>query len=245
MTLADGKRRDQDTAVPAKGIRRRQRMSAEAREEFILRIATTYFAENGLGGGTIELARRAGITQPLLYKYFATKEALIDRVYERLFPKNWNPDWETLLEDRSLPVRDRLKKFYREYSQTVLTYEHVRLFLFSGLSSGIYNSRYYGILSERILKRIVLALRHEYGDPRSSSPVSEDELELVQSLHAAVYHVAFRKWVHSENLHFDLDEIIGKKVDFCLDGAERAFRWLPGRNSGSDVAASGGEAIDR
>ena len=67
-------------------------MRAEDREEIILREATIYFAENGLSAGTIELARRIGITQPLLYKYFPTKDALFEKVYERLLPQSWNPD---------------------------------------------------------------------------------------------------------------------------------------------------------
>lgn len=208
-------------AAPAK-----RRMSAEHREDLIIREATAYFAENGLSAGTIELAKRIGITQPLLYKYFPTKEALIDSVYERLFQKNWNLRWEELLDDASVPVRDRLKIFYREYAGSVLTYEHVRLFLFSGLSNNVYNARYYAILSDRILSRIALALRREYSDPRNRGPVTAEELELVQSLHAAVYHVAFRRWVHSELLNPDLETIVASKIDICLDGAERAFRWL-------------------
>lgn len=206
--------------------RPKRRMSAEDREEQIVRIATSYFADNGLSAGTIDLARRIGITQPLLYQYFPTKEALIDRVYERLFPKNWDDRWEKLLDDDSIPVRDRLKTFYTEYAGQVLTYDHVRLFLFSGLSNNVYNARFYSILTERLLTRIAKALRRAFGDDRNRGPVNDEELELVQSLHAAVYHVMFRRWVHSEPLKADLADIISGKVDICLDGAERAFRWI-------------------
>jgi AcrR family transcriptional regulator len=197
-------------------------MHAEDREELILREATSYFAEYGPGAGTIELARRAGITQPLLYNYFPTKEALVERVYERLIQTSWNPAWELLLEDHAIPLRQRLKDFYAEYATNVLTYEHVRLFLFSGLSRSEFNSRYYESLSRRILERIARAIRRECGGGRRARSVAKAELEIVQSLHAAVYHLAFRKWVHGEQID-NLPERVRRKIDIYLDGAERSF----------------------
>jgi AcrR family transcriptional regulator len=193
-------------------------MSAEDREEIILREATSYFAENGLSAGTIELARRIGITQPLLYKYFPTKEALFERVYERLMPQTWNPAWLLLLDDDTLPLRQRLQEFYCDYTETVLTYEHVRLFLFSGLTHNDFNARYYSLLTKRIFERIARALRREYGTGKASQAVTRAELEQVQSLHAAIYHLAFRRWVHAEKLSDDLRSLVNRKVDIFLDG---------------------------
>ena len=201
----------------------RRRMPPRDREQLIVAEATRYFAEYGLNGGTIELARRIGMTQPLLYKYFRTKEALIERVYESLFPGHWNPKWEKLLDDQSVPLRSRLKTFYQEFARVVLTYEHVRLFLFSGLSKFDYNARYYSILTDRIFLRIARALRAEFAPVRSRKPISDEEMELVQSLHAAIYHVAFRKFVHYSALQFDIGELIEMKVDFFMDGAEASM----------------------
>ena len=199
----------------------RRRMNAEDREELILREATAYFAEQGLGAGTIELAKRAGVTQPLLYKYFPTKEALIERIYERLIPRNWNPAWELMIDDTAIPLRQRLKDFYIEYATDVLTYEHVRLFLYSGLTHREYNARYYSVLNKRILKRIARAMRREYRDGRDARSITKAELEIVQSLHAAVYHLAFRKWVHEEPLG-NLTKLVDRKIDIFLDGAQHS-----------------------
>jgi AcrR family transcriptional regulator len=217
---------DEPAPAPvAEEVRLRRRMLASEREELILDQATRYFAEFGLSAGTIELARRIGITQPLLYKYFPTKEALLVRIYDRLFPQNWSPALEALLEDESLSLRERLTQFYQKYSQTVFTYEHVRLFLFSGLTNSSLNARYYNILTERIFTRIIAALRKEYlggGD----GPVSETEMELVQSLHGAVYHVAFRRFLHGLTVEGDLDTLIARKIDFYLDGATASLKTL-------------------
>ncbi len=199
-------------------------MLASEREELILDHATRYFAEFGLGAGTINLARRIGITQPLLYKYFPTKEALLVRIYDRLFPQNWGPALERLLEDETRPVRERLKLFYQQFAATVLTYDHVRLFLFSGLTNNALNARYYTILTERIFTRIIAALRTEYLGAETSGAIGEAEMELVESLHAAIYHVAFRRWLHGLSVEGDLDALIARKVDFYLDGAAATLR---------------------
>jgi AcrR family transcriptional regulator len=210
-------------------------MNAEDREEIILREATAYFAEKGLSAGTIELARRIGITQPLLYKYFPTKEALFERVYERLMPQSWNPSWLLLLDDETIPLRQRLKDFYCDYAASVLTYEHVRLFLFSGLTHNDFNARYYSVLTKRIFDRMARALRREYGDARANHAVTRAELEQVQSLHASVYHLAFRRWVHAEPLTEDLSALVGRKVDTFLDGVaqtdQQPARKKPRRES--------------
>lgn len=198
-------------------------MAADDREELILREATVYFAEQGLSGGTIELASRVGITQPLLYKYFPTKEALIERVYERLLVQNWNPTWEASIEDDAIPLRQRLHQFYVDYVGSVLTYEHVRLFLFSGLSHTDYNSRYYAVLTKRILERIARAMRREFAGEAGPRSVRKGELEIVQSLHAAIYHIAFRRWVHAEPMKGNMSDLVQQKIDLFLNGAQSAF----------------------
>ena len=206
--------------------RPRQRLLPEQRIRLILQEATRYFAEHGFGGGTLELARRLGITQPLLYKYFPTKEAMIEKVFDGLFAGHWDPRWESLLDDSSLPLAVRLKTFYKDYARVVLTYEHVRLFLFSGLSHFTFNSRYYDIVTERIFLRIARALRAEHlprGARASTKPIGDDELEVVQSLHAAVYHIGFRRWIHTPPLRADIDELIEFKVDLFMDGARAAM----------------------
>ena len=60
----------------------KKRMSGPERERMIALEAVRFFAEVGFDGDTRELARRVGVTQSLMYKYFPNKAALIDRVYE-------------------------------------------------------------------------------------------------------------------------------------------------------------------
>ena len=62
------------------------RMPAEQRRELVLGEAMTAFAAHGYAGtSTEEVARRAGISQPYLFRLFPTKKALFLALVERCF----------------------------------------------------------------------------------------------------------------------------------------------------------------
>src|SRR5262245_1460837 len=59
-------------------------MSAAARREVIEQAALELFAERGYHGAAMdEIARRAGVTPPVIYDHFASKLALHKRLLER------------------------------------------------------------------------------------------------------------------------------------------------------------------
>jgi AcrR family transcriptional regulator len=63
-----------------------QRKTKEARREEILDAALLEFAEGGLhGASTEDIARRAGISQPYVFRLFGTKKALFRAVVARCF----------------------------------------------------------------------------------------------------------------------------------------------------------------
>jgi AcrR family transcriptional regulator len=60
-------------------------MTAAERRELIARAATEVFAERGYGGASIdEIARRAGVSAPVVYDHFASKLDLYKRLLERI-----------------------------------------------------------------------------------------------------------------------------------------------------------------
>ncbi len=66
----------------------RQRMPAAQRRELVLEAAVPEFAAHGLAGtSTEEVARRAGISQPYLFRLFPTKKALFIALVERCFER--------------------------------------------------------------------------------------------------------------------------------------------------------------
>jgi AcrR family transcriptional regulator len=66
----------------------RQRMPAAERRELVLEAAMAEFAVHGLAGTSTEnVARRAGISQPYLFRLFPTKKALFLALVGRCFQR--------------------------------------------------------------------------------------------------------------------------------------------------------------
>jgi AcrR family transcriptional regulator len=64
----------------------KQRMPAAERRELVLDAAVAEFAAHGLAGtSTEDVARRAGISQPYLFRLFPTKKALFLALVDRCF----------------------------------------------------------------------------------------------------------------------------------------------------------------
>ena len=66
----------------------KHRMPAAERREMVLEAAVVEFAARGLAGtSTEDVARRAGISQPYLFRLFPTKKALFLALVERCFQR--------------------------------------------------------------------------------------------------------------------------------------------------------------
>ncbi|MBR1202911.1 MULTISPECIES: TetR/AcrR family transcriptional regulator [unclassified Bradyrhizobium] len=200
-------------------IREQQRLDPSEREAIIAREAVSFFAEYGFEGQTRELAKRLRITQPLLYRYFPSKEALIERVYQEVFVGRWKPSWEKVITDRTVPLKARLIQFYREYAEVILTYEWIRLFMFAGLKDLGLNARYLKMLRERAFERVIEEIRFEYGRPSTDElPTTDLEVEMIWGLHAAIFYLGVRKFIYSMPLEADVNSIIDAKVTTFLGG---------------------------
>src|SRR5207302_9138109 len=84
--------------------KRRRRLDPEDREREILDGAVAFFAEVGFDGGLRDLAKGLGITHQNLFRYFPTKEALIESVYKEVYLSRWKTEWETILRDPAKPL---------------------------------------------------------------------------------------------------------------------------------------------
>jgi len=199
--------------------RRRRRLAAAEREQQILAGAIRYFAEVGFGGRTRELAGRLGITQPLLYRYFPTKRALINRVFSEVFLKRIDPAWTSLIGDRRRPLEERLQEFYRLYSRATYTYEWIRIYMFSALMGNDINRRYIRIVEETILKPICVELRHASGLPTARpAAIGELELEHIWVMHGGLFYYAVRKYIYRSRVGGDFAAIVRRAVAAMIAG---------------------------
>ncbi len=159
-----------------------------------------FFSEHGLDGQLRDLARGLGITHTLLYHYFPTKQALIERVYADLFEGRWRPEWETLLDDKTLDVETKFTRFYAEYAKVILERDWVRIFIFSGLSDRYITERYFSMLGEKLFPRLVRESRRYRGQANRGKPTAR-ELELLMGLHGGIFYMGMRRWVYGHALH--------------------------------------------
>ena len=197
----------------------KKRMDPDAREAHIVTEAVRFFAEHGFEGKTRDLAKRIGITQPLLYRYFPSKESLIERVYQEVYVRRWNPAWEPLITDRSLALPDRLCRFYKEYSRAVYDYVWVRVFVYSGLKGVDINDRYLRSIKEKVLRPVCTELRHAHELPTPETvPIGEQELELAWGLHGSFFYRAIRRYIYNLQSTADSDGAIENEVLVFLAG---------------------------
>lgn len=203
----------------------RRRLPRSERERLIVDEAVRFFAEVGFEGQTRALAQRLGVTQPLLYRYFPDKDALIERVYQEVFEGGWDAAWEQVLTDRAQPLGERLHTLYRLYTLENFTYERVRLFMFAGLKDRAIASRYLGFLRDHLFIPLAREVRAAAGLD-DAIPPTEAEIEAAAGLHGAVGYVGLRRWVYQTAAPIEVEEAVSALIEAFVDGAPQAARTL-------------------
>lgn len=205
---------------PKRAGTKQRRLSPDDRRREFVATATEFFSEEGFGGGTRALARRLGVTQPLLYRYFPSKDDLIKEVYRTVYLDPLETGWEKLLTDRSRSLRSRLLEFYRTYTDAIFTRKWLRIYLYSGLKGLDINRWYVGMVEDKILTRIIREYRHDVGLAVQNKP-SAAELELAWVLHGGIFYYGVRKYIYESPVLEDKEQVIGDALDVFLAGFER------------------------
>ena len=192
------------------GKNMRRRLHPDERRQLIVDGAVAFFAEVGLDGKTRDLAKRLGITQSLLFNYFANKDALIEAVYEQVYLNRLSPDWPRRLIDRDVPLRSRLLAFYADYSELIFEYEWMRIFMFSGLAGAELNRRYLEHMHIMILHPLIDEIR------ASSSRAITPSMEDLWNLHGGIVYIGIRQHIYLMPCPEDPLKAIEKAIDRFL-----------------------------
>ena len=82
------------------------RVPRPVRERQLLELAEALFAERGYAGASMdELARRAGVTKPVVYELFGSKDGLFERLRRPLDRSAWRPRSRPPCGPRATPRR--------------------------------------------------------------------------------------------------------------------------------------------
>lgn len=200
-----------------------RRLPRGERRRRLLQEAATFFAEVGFEGTTRALAERLGVTQALLYRYFPSKQALIDATLAEVFGDRWKPEWDALLADADRPLEARLTAFYCAYHarSTALS---MRLFVRAGLDGQGLPGRHGARLTDRIFAPVIAALRAEAGLPGlGEREMMRGERELAMTLHGAVVFLGIRRHVYQMPMPKSVDDVIRLQVETFVAGARQTI----------------------
>lgn len=196
-------------------------MKASEREEQIVKGAISFFAEHGFDGTTRDLAARLGIVHGAIYRYFPTKESLLERVYQEVFESRFDPRWNDTLRDRSVPFEHRLQQVYEDYARVLLSEEWVRIFLRGGLAGLDITDRYRAMIQRRMHPVLIAETRAALGLASNERKVSDAEEDLAYVLHGGILFLGIRKWVYRSSIPEDLRPHVHRLVTVYLAGARK------------------------
>jgi len=202
----------------------RRRLPRCEREKLIVDEAVRFFAEVGFEGQTRMLAQRLGVTQPLLYRYFPDKDALIARVHQEVFLNSWSPAWEAILADLARPLAERLIAFYQHYIGMAFSYERVRIAMFAGLKDPRIAALHVAFLNEHLLMPVARALRAEVG--LATDAVGPADIGLASGLHGAIAFVGVRRWIYGVVTADDVDSQVVEIINAFVAGAPATVRRI-------------------
>ena len=109
---ASGDSVEEDSKIANPRRQRAPRLPAGERRAAIIREAAVFFAEEGFSASTRDLADRLGVRQALLYKYYPSKEALLESIFESVFSDQLTSETASILTDRTKPLVERIYSVY-------------------------------------------------------------------------------------------------------------------------------------
>ncbi len=189
-------------------------MPAQERRGQILAKAFEFFSEYGLTAQTRALAEACGVSQRLLYSIFPNKASLIHAVYERNIAGPFKAVWLVQLQNRAIPLEDRLRDFYVEYYHTILTRGWLRLFLYSSLAEAEIAPTYIGEIIKRLLQTIAEEAAVTSGARLPPDPGLVQEIGWV--LHGNISHLGIRRHVYRDTTPVPVEKVIGMHVKAFL-----------------------------
>jgi AcrR family transcriptional regulator len=195
----------------------RKRLRSADRRKQILEGAISFFAKHGFDGGTRDLAKKIGVTQPLIYNYFPAKEDLIREVYQSVYAGRWRSEWNDLINDHTVSLKDRLVDFYIDFTDVIYSSDWLRIYLFSGLKGLPINSMWISFVEEHLIRRICLEIRKENGfQGTSGAEITPSEIEAFWLFHSGIFYYGVRREVYHSPVHLPVRSFIETSVDAML-----------------------------
>jgi AcrR family transcriptional regulator len=186
------------------------RLPPEERKAQFINKAVEFFSQEGFDSSTRQLAAKLNVTQPLLYRYFPSKDDLINQVYEAVYMGRWDDNWDKLLRDQSKSLEERLNIFYQQYTAKVFEDKWLRIFLFSGLKGIEINKRYLKFVQENVIQ--VIGDQYLKAYKPQQLRLTDREQEIIWVTHGSLIYYGIRKHVYGSGVFSDTFDIIESSI---------------------------------
>lgn len=198
-------------------------MSPEDRKNTILNSAIPLFAANGYKGTTTkQIAKAAGVSQALLFKYFQTKEDLYNALKNKIY-SNVETAAESLPELKPSTTGLILIIYYILYEMLGASYDkeeynkYNRLLTFSLLEDGSFAKAFYENKLEKWLPYIAKHIEgaRRTGDLIKDNISAKNKIRFVHHLVVGFIHVNYQNIINYKLRH---EELIEQMAIFSFRG---------------------------
>lgn len=202
-------------------------MTAQARREVIEQAATEVFAESGYHGASIdEIAKRSGVSPPVVYDHFESKQDLHTRLLERHLAE-LRLLWREQLQGDD-PQEQRIARAFDAWFAYVQSHPYAWKMLFHDTTGEPEMQAVHREIRMQSRAALLPLLAHELGAEDAGEPVDEDALEMAwELLRSALQGLAL--WWH-DHQYVPRAQVVATAMSGLWIGLERVRsgeHWQP------------------
>lgn len=202
-------------------------MTAEARREVIERAATEVFAERGYHDASMdEIAQRSGVSVPVVYDHFESKQDLHRRLLERHFAELRGVWRDHVLRDD--PPEQRMPQALDAWFAYVQTHPYAWRMLFRDTSGDPDVQAIHSEVAAQSRAALLPLLAREPGAENLAGSADQEALDMVWEILRAVLQGLALWWY--EHQHIPREQVVATAMNALWIGFERARRgetWRP------------------
>jgi AcrR family transcriptional regulator len=209
--------------------RPRKRLSAEARREVIESAATEVFAERGYQGASIdEIARRSGVSPPIVYDHFDSKLDLHRRLLERHFA-DLRRIWREHFPGDD-PPEERMARAVEAWFTYVQTHPYAWRMLFRETTGDPEVQAIHRQVADQSRAALLPLLASETGAEHIAGSAEEEALDMAWEVLRGVLQGLALWWY--EHQHVPREQVVTTAMNALWVGFERVRAgetWSPER----------------
>ena len=210
--------------------RPRRRLAAGARREVIERAALEVFAERGYYGASIdEIARRSGVTAPVIYDHFASKLDLHRRLLERTRDELLQMWRESLAGDE--PAEQRIPRALDAWARYVEEHPYAPRMFFHETTGDPQIRAVHREVQAEAVAALGAILGGEPGVEQIGGSADREAIEMAAEVIRSGLTGLAIWW--TEHPHVPREQVVATAVNVIWLGFERVQRgeaWTPGNS---------------